>query len=70
MKRFDLEENMGQLFQISLPQDNTARWEKLIEEIRPGSIVIQGANVSSSRDIKAFVKSLCIAALLDETIIG
>ncbi len=47
---------MGQLFQISLPQDNTARWEKLIEEIRPGSIVIQGANVSSSRDIKAFVK--------------
>ena len=56
MKRFDLEENIGQLFQISLPQDNTARWEKLIEEIRPGSIVIQGANVSSSRDIKAFVK--------------
>ncbi len=49
-------EDIGQLFQISLPQDRKAIWEKLIEEIRPGSIVIQGANVSCARDIGKFVK--------------
>lgn len=65
MKDSALHEYIGQLFQISLPQDRKSSWAGLIEEIRPGSIVIQGANVSCARDIRKFVSRvnrICIDA--------
>ena len=48
--------DLGQLLQISLPQDDLPKWMNIIEEILPGSIVIQGANVSVARDIRDFVE--------------
>ena len=54
--------DLGQLLQISLPLSDTSNWKRLIEEIVPGSIVIQGGNVSISQDVKNFVervKNIC-----------
>jgi beta-N-acetylhexosaminidase len=65
MNDINLLKDVGQLFQISLPQEKKSSWRKLIEDIRPGSIVIQGANVSRAQDIKTFIKkvsSICLDA--------
>ena len=58
MNNINLLKDVGQLFQISLPQERKASWKKLIEDIRPGSIIIQGANVSRAQDIRTFVKKI------------
>ncbi|MCL4323059.1 MAG: glycoside hydrolase family 3 protein, partial [Candidatus Thermoplasmatota archaeon] len=50
--------DLGQLLQISLPQDGISRWKGILEEVIPGSIVIQGANVSNGKDIQEFIKKV------------
>lgn len=53
---------LGQLIQISLPLNEASNWKRLIQEIVPGSIVIQGTNVSKSQDVIKFVeevKNIC-----------
>lgn len=63
-------DELGQLLQISLPVDESSRWKKLIEEIVPGSIVIQGTNVSNSEDVRNFVervRNICDELSIPET---
>lgn len=58
-------EQLGKLFQISLPADRTSEWANIIREVVPGSIVIQGANVSIASDIAGFawrIRSICLDA--------
>ncbi|MBX8644783.1 MAG: hypothetical protein KIY12_08715 [Thermoplasmata archaeon] len=69
MNKDRLLKDVGQLFQISLPQERRHVWRKLIEDIRPGSIVIQGANVSRAQDLRTFVRevsSICLEAGIPE----
>lgn len=54
----EIQSQLGQLLQISLPQNELQKWNKILEEIVPGSIVIQGANVSNSEDVRNFVKTV------------
>ena len=57
--------DLGQLLQISLPQDGLSRWKSILDEVIPGSIVIQGANVTRGRDIQEFIKK--VQLIYDDT---
>lgn len=55
--KFDFS-SLGQLLQISLPRERLDSWKDIIEEILPGSIVIQGMNVSRGEDVRDFVNKI------------